>query len=167
MQSLVDGDREAFVKLSRLVRGFLAGWRAFDFRVEWSDLIQETLMAAIEGVRAGRVRDAEATYSYIRAIARNRLSRRLIDHLRKSPREPLPLEELELPGVNPDVEAVTTMRLALSKLSEKQAAALMAVYGAERTYEQAASDTGIPLGSLKRHLREGLARLREQFSENL
>ena len=43
----------------------------------------------------------------------------------------------------------------------------LAVYGNERTYEQAASDTGIPLGSLKRHLREGLARLREQFSENL
>ena len=167
MQSLIDGDREAFVKLSRLVRGFLVGWRAYDFQDEWSDLIQETVMAAVEGARRGRIRDAEATYSYIRAIARNRLSRRLITHLRKSPRAPVPLEELELPGVNPDAEAVATMRLALSKLSEKQAAALMAVYGAERTYEQAASDTGIPLGSLKRHLREGLVRLREQFSEDL
>ncbi len=73
----------------------------------------------------------------------------------------------DLPGQNPDPEVVVAMRLALSKLSEQQSAALLAVYGGGRTYEQAASDTGIPLGSLKRHLREGLARLREQFSENL
>ena len=34
MQSLIDGDREAFLKLSRLVRGFLVGWRAYDFQDE-------------------------------------------------------------------------------------------------------------------------------------
>ena len=167
MRSLIDGDREAFLKVSRLVRGFLAGWRAYDFQDEWPDLIQETVMAAIEGVRAGRVREPEATYNYIRAIAHNRLRRRLIVHLRKSPDAALPVEELELPGENPDAEAVATMRVALSKLSEQQSAALIAVYGNERTYEQAASDTNIPLGSLKRHLREGLARLREQFSQDL
>ena len=166
MGSLVDGDREAFLKVSRLVRGFLARWRAYDFEDDWPDLIQETVMAAIEGVREGRVRDPEATYSYIRAIARNRLRLRLIVHLRKSPGGAVPIDEMEVPGENPDAEAVAGMRVALSKLSAQQSAALIAVYGNERTYEQAASDTGIPLGSLKRHLREGLARLREQFSEN-
>ena len=164
--SLIDGDREAFLKMSRLVRGFLAGWRAYDFQDEWSDLIQETVMATVEGVRAGRVREPEATYNYIRAIARNRLRRRLIVHLQKSPDAALPVEEIEVPDENPDAEAIATMRVALSKISEPQSAALIAVYGNGRTYDQAASDTGIPLGSLKRHLREGMARLREQFSED-
>ena len=166
MESLSDGDREAFLKVSRLVRGFLAGWRAYDFRDEWSDLIQVTAMAAIEGVRAGRVREPEATYSYLRAIARNRLRRRLIVHLQKSPDVALPLEEIEVPDENPDAEVIAMMRVALSKIPEPQSEALIAVYGNGRTYDQAARDTGIPLGSLKRHLREGMARLREQFSEN-
>jgi len=167
MASLVEGDREAFLKVSRLVRGFLVGWRAYDFQDDWPDLIQETAMAAVEGVRKGRVREPEATYNYIRAIAHNHLRRRLIVHLRKSPDAALPIEEVDIPGENPDAEAVATMRLALSKLSEPQSAALIAVHGNGRTYEQAASDTGIPLGSLKRHLREGMAQLRNQFSENL
>ncbi len=37
------------------------------------------------------------------------------------------------------------------------------VYGEGRTYEQVAQDTGIPLGSLKRYLGEGLRQLRAQF----
>ena len=44
---------------------------------------------------------------------------------------------------------------------------MIAVYVEGRTYEEAAQATGIPLGSFKRYLRDGLAQLREELSDLL
>ena len=54
---------------------------------------------------------------------------------------------------------------AAPALTEKQQKALVAVYVEGKTYNEAARDTGIPLGSLKRYLRDGLAALHAQLSE--
>jgi DNA-directed RNA polymerase specialized sigma24 family protein len=42
-----------------------------------------------------------------------------------------------------------------------------AVYVGGMTYEEAARATGIPLGTLKRYLRDGLAQLREELGDRL
>lgn len=52
------------------------------------------------------------------------------------------------------------MREHVRRLPERQRTAIEAVYLSGYTQEEAAASTGIPLGSLKRHLREGLASLR-------
>jgi DNA-directed RNA polymerase specialized sigma24 family protein len=43
----------------------------------------------------------------------------------------------------------------------------MAVYIRGLTYEEAARATGIPLGTLKHYLRDGLAQLRDELSDLL
>ena len=79
MDALLEGDRTAVLKLSRLITGFLSRWRAFDFRQDWEDLVQEVLVAAIEGVRKGRIENRSATAAYIRAIAHHKY----VDRLRR------------------------------------------------------------------------------------
>ena len=57
------------------------------------------------------------------------------------------------------------VRDAILKLPEKQRLAVLSVYLEGRTYDEAAQHTAIPLGSLKRYLRAGLATLHTQLSE--
>ena len=52
---------------------------------------------------------------------------------------------------------------ALDRLSERERLAVVEVYANGRTYEEAAEVSGIPLGSLKRFLRSGLAALRREL----
>jgi RNA polymerase sigma-70 factor (ECF subfamily) len=64
-------------------------------------------------------------------------------------------------------EIVADVRGALARLPERTRWVVYAVYGQERTYEQVAEETGIPLGTVKRYLREGMAALRREFAEEL
>ena len=61
----------------------------------------------------------------------------------------------------------TELRLALTRaveaLPERERLAVIEIHVRGRTYDEASEATGIPLGSLKRALRTGLARLREQL----
>ncbi len=57
LERLLAGDRVAFLEFNRLVTGFLAQLRAYDFREEWDDLRQEVLMAVVANARTGRLRD--------------------------------------------------------------------------------------------------------------
>ena len=56
---------------------------------------------------------------------------------------------------------------ALEELPERERKAVAAVHVEGRSYSEAAAATGIPLGSLKRHLRDGLARLRQALGARL
>jgi RNA polymerase sigma factor (sigma-70 family) len=60
-------------------------------------------------------------------------------------------------------DVVADVRHALDNLKEKKKKVVYAVYGEKRTYEQVAADTGIPLGTVKRYLREALAELRAHY----
>ena len=57
------------------------------------------------------------------------------------------------------------VRQAVDRLSEKRRVAVLGVYLEGKTYNAVSEETGIPLGSLKRYLREGLEQLREQLSD--
>ncbi len=167
LNRLLDGDRAAFVKLSQLVTGFLVTWRAYDSRDEWDDVIQEVILAAVEAARAKRLRKPAAIVGYIRTATRYKF----VDRIRRMQRKPLEWEsvdelgEVAWPPSEGSSEASFEVRDALGKLPEKQQKALVAVYVEGRTYDEAARDTGIPLGSLKRYLREGLATLHDELSE--
>jgi RNA polymerase sigma-70 factor (ECF subfamily) len=64
-------------------------------------------------------------------------------------------------------DLVTDVRRALERLPERKRRVLFAVYGEGLSYEQAAEETGIPLGSVKRYLREGMQALRRDFAAEL
>jgi RNA polymerase sigma-70 factor (ECF subfamily) len=165
LDRVLEGDAVACLQIGRLVTGFLAGWRAYDFRDDWADVVQEALLAVLRVARAGKIQNRGATFAYIRTVARNKF----IDHLRRQLGRP---EDQDLPwGDTTRIESIEAerragpedladLRLALEKLPEKRRRIVLSVYGEGKTYQQVAEETGTPLGTLKRYLREDLARLR-------
>jgi RNA polymerase sigma-70 factor (ECF subfamily) len=164
------GDRVAFAEVARLVTACLVQWRAFDFRDDWDDVVQEVVVALVEAARAGRIANAAALPGYVRQTTRFKF----IDRLRRRKREPT-AGEREPAAVDaawppapsePPPELRLAVRRALEALPEKERIAVVEVYARGKTYEEAARDNAIPLGSLKRHLREGLVGLRAALGED-
>ena len=166
------GDRVAFVSLARFVTGHLSSWRAFDFRDDWDDMVQEVILAVVEAHRTGRLENDGAVAGFVRQTARFKF----VDRLRALERQAPDHDAGELieggdspwppsGGSGLSAEAQVALREALEQLTEKQRVTVIEVYLRGRTYEEAAEQTRIPLGSLKRHLREALAALKEALAD--
>jgi RNA polymerase sigma-70 factor (ECF subfamily) len=103
---------------------------------------------------------------YLKTTARFLFADRLRRHLRCHEDDHLPWEDTiaermgEGTDETPSEEGPTDLLRALEKLDAPKRAALMAVYGEGMTYDEAARATGLPLGTLKGHLRSGTAFLR-------
>jgi RNA polymerase sigma-70 factor (ECF subfamily) len=166
LDHLLAGDRIAFMKINRLITGCLTQLRAYDHRDEWDDLRQEVLIAVIESARAGRLRDAQRFVAYVRIITRNKFFDRLSAAFRRKEAKTVEWDE----EIAAQVERVTDGRLgevwsAVGKLSGPEQLVLQGIYRDGKTYQQVADDTGIPLGTVKRRLRDGLEKLRIALSE--
>lgn len=166
---LLEGDRAAFATFNRLVSSYLTRLRAYDFRDEWDDLRQEILLATLANARAGRLRDPKAFSGYVRVITRNKFMDRLKRELRVRERDALPWDDEVARGVvssDGPREALERSELwdAVESLSDEQQRLLTGVYVEGRTYQEVSDATGVPLGTLKRRLREGLAALRARLA---
>ncbi len=166
---LLAGDPEAVSRVNRLTTGLLASWRAYDFRDDWDDIVQEVGLAVIRSLREGRLRHPERIVGYVRTVAHNKFSDRLRAHVRRREDETVPWEEATRPArsreaADPAPEIRLDIRAALGKLPENKRNIVFAVYGEGKTYEQAARELGIPLGSAKRYLRDGLVVLRRELA---
>jgi len=177
VKRVLDGDRAAYARLVRLVTGHLTGWRAYDFRADWDDMVQEVLVSTVEAYRAGRLPDSGALVAYVRQAARFKF----IDRIRSLQRRgrPVELDEqrdaasdgpgLAWPPADRDsgrgLELRVSVREAMAGLDEREREAVTWVYLRGHTYEEAAEATGIPLGTLKRALRTALVRLKEVLGE--
>ncbi len=169
LERLLEGDRLALAKVTRLVASFLGRWNAYDFREDWDDLIQEVLVAAARAMQEGKLRERKAVAAYLKTTARYKFADRLKAHLRRSEDAHLPWEdvvesELDPPDGEADPATGHDVREALAQLPQNRRDAVVAVYLEGKTYDEAAADTDIPLGSLKRYLREGLAELRASLA---
>lgn len=172
------GDRLAYGRLVRLVTGYLARWRAYDFRADWDDIVQEVLVSTVAAHEEQRLPTPAAYQAFVRQATRFKF----IDCVRRQQRrgtgpdaetelERTPAEES---GGWPPLKSIRataidlrlSVRSALGELDERERAAVVEVYLKGQTYEEAASATGIPLGTLKRALKTGLARLREVLDES-
>ena len=173
LEALQEGDSLALAKLTRLVNSFLARWNAYDFRSDWDDLLQEVIIASAVALREGRIRDRRAVVGYLRTTARFKFIDRLRIHMRIKEDQTLPWEDVvgsdELSTANTMApEGLSQdVRGALERLSENRRVAVLGVYLEGKTYNVVAEETGIPLGSLKRYLREGIAQLREELGDFL
>ena len=171
LEALQGGDSLALARVTRLVNGFLAGWNAYDFRSDWDDLLQEVIIAACLALREGRIRDRRAVVGYLRSTARFKFVDRLRAHLRTKEDQTLPWEDVvgsdELAAADEVVPEGLShdVRNAVERLPEKQQVAVLGVYVQGKTYNAVSEESGIPLGSLKRYLREGLAQLRADLSD--
>jgi RNA polymerase sigma-70 factor (ECF subfamily) len=163
------GDHATFLRFQRMITGCLLELRAFDFEDEWDDLRQEVLAAVIANARAGRLRDPQAFVGYVRIITRNKFFDRLKRRLRAEG-ERLAWEEATAhapatasPALAP--EALSDLRDALAALPEEERGLVTGVYVEGRSYEEMSERSGVPLGTLKRRLRQGLAALRLRLGE--
>ena len=169
VERLLDGDRVAFAQLNRLISGCLAQLRAYDFRDEWEDLRQEVLLAVVANARAGRLRDPKAFVGYVRIITRNKFVDRLKRQLNYREKENLPWDDetsravAEPAGVSLDADSLGDLGSAVEELRPEQRRLITGVYLEGKTYQEVSDETGVPLGTLKRHLRESLAALRERL----
>ncbi len=169
VERLLDGDRVAFAHLNRLISGCLAQLRAYDFREEWEDLRQEVLVAVVANARAGRLRDPKAFVGYVRIITRNKFIDRLKRQLHYREKEALPWDdETSRAASEPavaglDVDTLGDIGTAVGELPPEQRRLITGVYLEGKTYQEVSDETGVPLGTLKRRLRDSLATLRARL----
>ncbi len=161
---LLAGDRLAFLEINRLITGFLVQLRAYDFREEWEDLRQEVMMSVVANARAGRLRDPKAFVGYVRIITRNKFVDRLKERLRHHEKDHLPWDDASKEAaVRPPQGGRDELWSAVRELPEEQRRVIEGVYLEGRTYQEVSETTGIPLGTMKRRLRDGLRALRQRF----
>jgi RNA polymerase sigma-70 factor (ECF subfamily) len=134
--------------------------RAYDFRDEWADLIQEVLIAVIVAARRQAIPDPTGLPHYVRRVTANKFHDRLRRYIRRGEGEDLPWEDAVAPTSPPDPTTRLDVQRALEKLPPLQQKLLIDVYVGRRTYQEAAELHGVPLGSAKRYLRQGLEALR-------
>ncbi len=171
VESALAGDRVAYARLTRLVTGHLAHWRAYDFRADWDDIVQDVLVGVVRAHQEGRLDAPGALRAYLRQATRFRF----IDRIRAGRRRAADVDPIEATDRSEAAwppsgslssqasELSAGLRAALETLPERERLAVVEVHVLGRTYDEAAAATGIPLGSLKRSLRTGLARLRERL----
>lgn len=160
---LVKSDRAAFLEVSRLISGFLSSWRAFDFRDDWEDVIQEVVISVVQAVRNQNLNQPQAVVGFIRGATRNKF----VDRIRRRQREAPDIdpvlvqdEQAHWPPMGENDSRHQEIWDAVRNLPDQQQQVVVRVYAEGRTYDEASEVTGIPLGSLKRHLRLALEALR-------
>lgn len=132
-------------------------------RAEAEDAVQEIFIDLWSS--AGRFDSSKASETtFIAMVAR----RRLIDRLRKTSREP-PMDDIDAafdlgtpgPAAATEVkdEAARAARLIKTLTPEQQQIIQLSVYQGH-THRSIADSLGIPLGTVKTHLRRGLLRIR-------
>lgn len=163
---LLAGDRLAFLEVNRLVTTTLQQLRAWDFREEWDDLRQEVLLAVVANAKAGRLRDAEAFVGYVRIVTRNKFIDRLKQRLRWKEKETLPWDDetARAMATPPTDGERAALEAALRELAPDERRVLDGVYREGKTYQEVCDHTGIPLGTMKRRLRDALATLRRRLA---
>ena len=171
LEGLLAGDRVAFMHVNRQISRVLGRLRAYDFHDDWDDLRQEVVIAVMDGHRAGRLRDSDAFLGYLRVITRNKYMDRLRRLTRCKEKETLAWEDVtdkELASIGAartESDDATDIWREVGKLPDRQQRVLRGLYREGRTYQEVSDETGIPLGTLKRTLREALAVLRDRFAE--
>ena len=161
------GDRDAFERLYRLAspRVFAICLRVLSDRAEAEDVLQDVFATIwhkaeqFDPMRAGAM-------AWISMIARNRA----IDRLRAPGRAVRSMaielgDELPDGGTTPVEEAEASddrdrLQRCLQKLDERRRGLIRTAFFEGATYEELATRSGAPLGSVKSWIRRGLLQLR-------
>jgi RNA polymerase sigma-70 factor (ECF subfamily) len=130
---------------------------------ESEDAVQDIIVSLWRKAPLYR-REVGDEVTFVSMIAR----RRLIDRFRRDSRRPasagLPDEATAPPSQELNGEDAAMARSIFETLPDEQQSVLRMsiVYG--RTHEVIAAHTGMPLGTVKTHIRRGLSAIREQFT---
>ena len=136
-------------------------------------MVQDVLISVISAYREGRLDAPGALQAYLRQATRFKFIDRIRASQHRTPSlDPEDLQDGLVDGAawppNQSIAAdAVEMRIALAQavdeLPDRERLAVLEIHVHGRTYDEAAEITGIPLGSLKRALRAGLAQLRRRL----
>ena len=161
-ERLASGDRTAAKDCLRQFGGLV--WslavRRSPSQADAEDAVQEIFLDLWRSApRYNPARGTEVTF--VATIARRRLIDRSRRHQRQRQTEPLQTE-LEAPGVGAEAcaEAGIAARAVEQLRPEQRQVVIMATCDG-RSHEEIAQITGLPLGTVKTHVRRGLLRVRE------
>lgn len=163
------GDREAFAALFRhyapRVKSYLMKSGANPSQAEeCAQDVMTTLWQKAQMFDAERA----SVSTWIFTIARNRM----IDMVRRDRRpdpEPMPWDREEEPDqaeVYAAAQESRALTAALAELPEKQRSLIQRAYYGDLSHSEIASETGLPLGTIKSRIRLALDRLRARMTEN-
>lgn len=156
------GEQHAFATLVRRhqssVRALLRRLTAGDDALA-DDLAQETFMRAYRNL--DRFRGDAKLSSWLYRIAYNLF----LSHARKKSSQEMALEEGQDARVAPDATSLARHDLnqAFGVLKPEERFALALTYGQDLDHQEAAAALGIPLGTLKTHVRRGKEKLRKRL----
>jgi RNA polymerase sigma-70 factor (ECF subfamily) len=159
--ALLKNDRVALAKVTSVITGFLARYRAYDLRDSWDDLIDEVLIRLIQSARRNSIREPRAFISYTGTITRNLL----FDWIqRENKHRDLP-DRLEADVESRDTGMLLDLQRALDDLPVKERQVVEAIYLQGHSYESAAELLDIPLGTLKRRLTQARKEIRKKMGK--
>ena len=157
-----DGLRLAYERFGALV--YTLALRGLDSAAEAEDITQQVFVAAWQG-RAGFDPARGTLGGWLVAITRNKVT----DMLRGRQRDLRVLAKVAgatvtVSDTQPDL-AVDRVLLAdeLSRLPETQRLVMVLAFYSDLTHDQIAGTLAMPLGTVKSHIRRGLARLRARL----
>ncbi len=158
LEALLKGDLVAVAKVTAVITGWLAHYRAYDLRDSWEDLTQEVLIRLIKAARRGAIRERRAFITYVGTITRNLL----IDASKPEGGGDTPEE----PPAAVDIPELLDIKRIIGNLPKDQRRVVELVYFEGLTYEEAAKREGIPLGTLKHRLTQARQEIRRRLGEN-
>ncbi|WP_238008201.1 sigma-70 family RNA polymerase sigma factor [Dactylosporangium sp. AC04546] len=139
--------------------------RTLSSAADAEDVTQATFVAAWLG-RAGFDPARGSLLGWLLGIAR----RKIVDHLRAAARDDRIAESARslaffVPAAAPPEAVVDRLVVAdeLAQLPGDQRRVLELAFYDDLTHQQIAAVTGLPLGTVKSHLRRGMARLRDRW----
>lgn len=173
VRQAIGGDGLAYGRLARLVTGHLVRWRAYDFRADWEDVAQDVLLSVMRAHAEGRLAEDGATLAFLRQATRNKFIDRLRRRTHRATEASDRVDDTAGADASPwpprtplrgDVAVRrTALSAALDRMPDRERVAVLEVHLLGHTYDEASARTGIPVGTLKRAVREGLARLRSSL----
>jgi RNA polymerase sigma-70 factor (ECF subfamily) len=166
VRSLVDSDTAAFDELVRRYQSRVRGWLRHltgDVAIA-DDIAQETFLRAWR--KLGTYKASGSFNAWLLTIARNEF----LQYRRKSGREEKRRQELIGDGIPGSGQAHSSLDEEshdidrfLDVLKRDERDTMILVYGFGLSHSEASEVSGLPLGSVKSHLRRGVSKIREQF----
>jgi RNA polymerase sigma-70 factor (ECF subfamily) len=159
--ALLKNDRVALVKVTSVITGFLARYRAYDLRDSWDDLIDEVLIRLIQSARRKSIREPRAFISYTGTITRNLL----MDWIKRENRHRDLPDRLKADVESRDTGMLLDLQRALDDLPVKERQVVEAIYLQGHSYESATELLEVPLGTLKRRLTQARKEVRKKMGK--
>ncbi len=163
MERLENGDSKAFDQLRKLIRNklFRMRRRSLD-NVE--DVVQDTVISILNAWRRGCIRDVHCFEGFVWRLAERRLTDAWNRQTRPGAPDCVGDPELAI-GANAITakdprEYALDLTRALEQLADANRRAVGAIYLEGRTYLEASAHLGLPLGTFKRKLGDGLKKIR-------